>query len=164
MASSRAIGVSMTAGNGRFEARARPQSTEMAKICFSPSESRSLDRALPRAVVQGDREVRRVDQDPLDQRLLPQQEPERLGDQPREPVDLALGRPPQEVLHRRPRPRRELDDPGPVLLGELLRDITLEELRQLVLALLLLAFEGGNLRIKVLRLALKPENAARSRP
>ena len=47
MASSRAIGVSITAGSGRVEARARPQSTEMAKICFSPSESRSLDSACP---------------------------------------------------------------------------------------------------------------------
>src|SRR5208337_1462994 len=107
-----------------------------------------LGQGAPRAIVQGDGECSRVDENPLDHRLLSQQEPERLGDQPREPVDLAVGRSPQELLHRRPRPRRELDDPGPVLPGEFLLDITLEELCQFVLTLLLLYPEGNDLRIQ----------------
>ena len=41
------MGVSMIAGSGCADARASPQSTEMAKICFSPSESRSLESACP---------------------------------------------------------------------------------------------------------------------
>ena len=35
-------GGSTTAGSGPADARARPQSTEMVKICFSPSDSLCL--------------------------------------------------------------------------------------------------------------------------
>ena len=83
----------MIAGSGWADARASPQRTEIAKICFSPSESRSVKSACPRLVVQRDRERRRIDVDPLDHRLLAQQVPKRLGDQVGEPVDLALGCP-----------------------------------------------------------------------
>ena len=127
----------------------------MAKTCFSPSESRSLDSALPALSYRGDGECSRVDENPLDHRFLSQQESERLGDQAREPVDLAVGRPSQEVLHRRPRPRRELDDPGPVLLGELPLDITLKQLCQLVLTLFLLHLQGFDLRFKALVFTLQ---------
>lgn len=43
------MGVSMTAGKGRADARASPHKTDTAKICFSPSESRCLPTSCPAA-------------------------------------------------------------------------------------------------------------------
>ena len=46
----------------------------MAKICFSPSESRSLGRACPDRLKSVMANVAGIDVDPLDQALLAQQD------------------------------------------------------------------------------------------
>ena len=58
--------------------------------------------------------------DPLDHRLLAQQETKRLGDQVRQPVDLALGRPRQELLHHDLRLGGDSGHAPPIVLGEFL--------------------------------------------
>ncbi len=57
---------------------------------------------------------------PLDHGLLAQQVPERFGDQVGQPIDLALGRPCQELLHHDTRFGGHAGHSLPIILGELL--------------------------------------------
>ena len=135
----------------------------MAKICFSPSESRSLDRACPASLKSVMANVDGIDVDPLDHRLLAQQVAERLGDQVGEPIDLALGRPRQELLHHDPRLGGDPGHPLAVVLGELVLRLPLAdrlELRARRASQLRLAL--GHRAVQLLRLLVERRPAARS--
>ena len=95
--------------------------------------------------------------------LLAQQKPERLGDQAREPVDLAVGRSPQEILHRRPRPRRELRTIRPrSSWANSFVDVALKQLASLLLGIRSFLASEGDLRFKATCFALQV-GMARSR-
>ena len=80
----------MIAGNGCAEARARAPEDGNGEELLLPLGEPLLGQSLPRRAIERDRERRRIDVDPLDHRLL-QREAERLADQLRKLVELALG-------------------------------------------------------------------------
>jgi hypothetical protein len=70
------MGVSMTAGRGRADARARRQAPEHrnGEYLLLAFRQAPLGKRLPAVVIQRDREARRVDVNARDQRLFAQQE------------------------------------------------------------------------------------------